>query len=98
MKHKQKCFDSSLGVFCCGHVFRNERPVKLVIYEGGDWQFMCGGNDHKEANDGFYIHVGHLISQDPSLNEISDLSADSEAERHEPGALWIRSAIHSSPI
>lgn len=43
--------------FCCGHVFRREREVKLVLHEKGDWQSMCGGTDHS-GPDGKFVLVG----------------------------------------
>lgn len=93
MVHPMGFYDKNLGVFCCSHVFRHERPVNLVVYEEGDWQFMCGMNDHQGASDGFYVHVGHLIDRDTTLNEVADLSDNWEAERREPGAPWIKSII-----
>jgi hypothetical protein len=59
-----------LGVFCCGHVFRREREVKLVLHEKEDWQFMCGGADHFGA-DGNFVLVKVLLNFDPSLDEVA---------------------------
>jgi hypothetical protein len=77
-----------LGVICCGHVFRRERPAKLVCHEKGDWQFMCGGTDHSSA-DGHFVHVGVLLNLDPSLDQLADLPPGWEAERDDSGAPWI---------
>jgi hypothetical protein len=79
-----------LGVFCCGHVFRREREVKLVGRDRGDWQFMCGGTDHSRAEDGKFVIVGVLLSFDPSLDELADLPPGWEAERQDLGSPWIR--------
>ncbi len=31
----------------CGHVYKNERPLKLIEHGPEDqWHFMCGASDH----------------------------------------------------
>ena len=82
--------DLRLGAYCCGHVFRRERPVLLVSREGGDWQFLCGGVDHNDVYEPYHVSVAVLLDADPSLNQIADLSVDWEAERTEVGGDWIR--------
>lgn len=87
----QKSFlDPHLGVFCCGHVFRRERLVRLVMRLDGDWQFLCGGDDHQAPERPHHVHVGALVAHDPSLSEVSDLPAEWEAERTELGSPWVR--------
>jgi hypothetical protein len=78
-----------IGVFCCVHVLRRERPVLLVTLEGGDWQFMCGGLNH-DVSEGRYVHLKHLLDFDPSLDELADLPAEWEAERLDPNSPWFR--------
>lgn len=78
----------NLGVFCCRHVFRAERPVLLVSREHGDWQFLCGGGDHHSPEEPFHVGVGHLVSRDGSLNEVAALPAECEAERSRIGSAW----------
>lgn len=87
---KTRFDDRRLGVYCCGHVFRRERPVRLVGRADGDWQFVCGDTDHPDPREPYHVSVGVLLDVDPSLNEIADLPTEWEAERPEPGAVWLR--------
>lgn len=80
---------NNLRAFVCPHVFRDERPILYVCRADGDWQFLCGGGDHDEQ--GHVVGVGHLTARDPSLNELSGLKADWEAERTEVGGKWVLS-------
>jgi len=85
--------DSRLGVFCCGHVFEGHRPVLLVAHEEhGDWQFVCGSEDHTYEDDIHHACVGHLIDSDSTLSEISDLPRGLDAERSSTAVEWIRTA------
>ncbi|WP_152565180.1 MULTISPECIES: hypothetical protein [Methylobacter] len=79
-------FNSDLGVFVCPHVFKATRPILLVVHEDGDWQCLCGGNDH--SDDGHLVGIGHLVERDPSLDELVDLPDGWEAERHSPEQPW----------
>ena len=81
--------DLRLGVFCCGHVFRRERPVRLVDH-GRDWQFLCGGVDHADRKDVHLVHVGELLNFDRILNALGNLPFGWEAERDDPVSPWIR--------
>lgn len=82
--------DQKLGAYCCGHLFRGERPALLVVREDGDWQFLCGDVDHDDLLEPYHVSVGVLLDADPTLNEIADLSPDWEAERIEISADWLR--------
>jgi hypothetical protein len=90
MDNDTKFPDHRLGVFCCGHVFRRQRRVKLVGRQDEDWQFLCGENDHSDPNEPYHVSVGVLLDVDPTLNEVADLPAEWEAEREEFGSAWIR--------
>ncbi|ANL03540.1 hypothetical protein AMJ96_CH01917 [Rhizobium sp. N113] len=82
--------DPRLGVYCCGHMFRRERPARLVIREEGDWQFLCGGVDHSDPLEPYHVSVGVLLDADSTLNQIADLPPEWEAERAEVGGAWLR--------
>lgn len=82
--------DKRLGVYCCAHLFRHERPVLLVVRGDGDWQFLCGNVDHDDPLEPYHVSLGLLLDSDPSLHQIADLSADGEAERPEIGGSWLR--------
>lgn len=83
-------YDLRLGVYCCGHVFRRERAVLLVVRDGTDWQFICGGVDHSDPDEPYHVCIAGLLDEDGTLAEVSDLAPDAEAERQRPGANWLR--------
>lgn len=85
--------DHHLMVFCCEHVFRDERPVLYVCREDGDWQFLCGQGDHPASSEPVVVGVGHLVEKDPSLNQLANLPMNWEAERGSIGDAWIRTPL-----
>ena len=87
--------DLQLGVFCCGHVFRHER-LTCLVYHGRDWEFHCGGIDHPDRRDLHLVHVGALLSFDPTLNQLADLPRDWEAERRDIASAWIKTGPTAS--
>lgn len=78
--------------YLCSHVFDKERPVLLVYYSGGDWQFLCGGT-HPEQEIPKVVGLNHVLSDDPSLNEVMNLPSEWEAERSVVGSKWDRRPI-----
>lgn len=82
--------DTRLGVYCCGHLFRHERPALLIVRDDGDWQFLCGGTDHNDPDEPYHISVGVLLAIDPTLNQIADLRPEWEGERQAVGAKWLK--------
>lgn len=82
-----KSFLRDFGVYCCPHVFNNQRPVLLVVREAdGDWQFLCGGDDHHD--DVHYVGIGHLLDGDITLEAAADLPKQFVMERDEVGGPW----------
>ena len=81
----------TLVAYLCPHVFTETRPVLLVAREAGDWQFLCGHDDHGD-DDCHVVGVGHLIDRDRSLDELADLPEGFEAARESVGSPWIRMA------
>ena len=69
---------------------RGERPALLVSHDGGDWQFVCGNDDHDAQKEPFHISIAIIISRDQSLHEVADLPAGWEAERKALGMPWIK--------
>lgn len=90
MSNGSQFIDRRLGVYCCGHLLRQERPARLVGRQEGDWQFLCGGTDHSDPGEPYYVSIGVLLDPDPSLDEIANLPGEWEAERQELGSAWIR--------
>ncbi len=80
-------FRKDYGVYCCPHVFKNERPVLLVIRDpDGDYQFLCGENDDTEEC--HLVGVVHLLDRDPSLELLANLNEGHGAERKTKNHNW----------
>lgn len=84
----KKLGPANLAAFVCPHVFKDERPILYVCRADGDWQFLCGEEDHSDA-DGHVVGVGHLTDRDPTLHELADLPSDYEAQRKQTGQAWV---------
>lgn len=83
-----KSFRRDYGIFCCPHVFRDERPVLFVVRDpDGYWQFLCGQEDEDFAH-GHHVDVGHLLDRDPTLEKMADLEIATGARRTAIGAEW----------
>jgi len=80
-----------LPAFVCSHVFARERPILLVSHEDGDWQFLCGGG-HEQSEKPRVIGIGHIVANDPSLEQLADLGVNEGAERESLAHPWIRRA------
>lgn len=81
-------FRQDFGVYCCPHVFREERPILLVIRDpDGDWQFLCGCDD--DNDDCHHVGVGHLLKRDPSLEVMAKLKIATGAEKERKGDEWL---------
>jgi hypothetical protein len=77
----------------CGHVFRSERQVKLVLHHAdGVRQLVCGETDHPDDCSDFEpVGLEHLLERQPNLNEVIDLERGWMAERGDDG--WLFEAI-----
>lgn len=66
----------------CGHVFRNERPVELVVrHSDGEWQCTCGKYDHpSDLSDFEVVGIGHLVDRQSNLVDIGELKPGWMAE------------------
>jgi hypothetical protein len=95
-RHRLRFSPPNLAVYICRHVFEKTRPILLIVHEGNDWQFMCGGSDHRGTDDGNVVGVGHLIERDPTINECADLPNGFEAERESIGKRWIRTQVDAA--
>lgn len=69
----------------CGHVFKEERPVKVVIHHSdGVWQLVCGAHDHPEdCSDFETVGLEHLIERQANLMEVVGLKPGWIAELDE---------------
>ncbi|WDD98213.1 hypothetical protein [Thalassomonas actiniarum] len=84
-----KKFRRDYGVYTCPHVFKKERPVKLVIRDpDSDWQFFCGDEQADEAEECHLVHVSHLLEDDKSLEIMAELEPEERAERKDEQTDW----------
>ena len=80
------------AVFVCSRV-RDGAPVLFVSRDrDGDWQFLCGGNEHGDGGaDGASLAcLECVVAGDLTLNDVSDLCSNWTAERPGVGGAWRR--------
>ena len=77
-------------VYVCIHVFDRERPVLLVSRADSDWMFLCGEEHPQDAASYRVAGIGHVVSHDPTLEEVLDLAPEWDAERPSVGEPWTR--------
>ena len=71
----------------CGHVFRDERPVKVAIHHSdGTWQLVCGARDHPEDFSDFEtVGFEHVYERQKELTRLLSLKRGSIAEKGDDG-------------
>ncbi|HZZ01126.1 MAG TPA: hypothetical protein VFE36_16310 [Candidatus Baltobacteraceae bacterium] len=53
-------------VLTCRRVFEDKQPVRYVSHHcGGDFQFLCGGNEHTDAKEAVLAHAKHILEEGP---------------------------------
>ena len=75
--------------FTCNHVLSDHSPILYVSHsaEDGAWQFMCGQNDHTEAN-AKIVSLKQITQIDPSINDLFKMPLGVGAERDNFGEKW----------
>ena len=87
-------FRDDYGVFICSHIFNDNLPVLEGIRDDeGNWQLFCGKDHDFENEEPHLIGIGHLTSQDESLNELTNLNKNEFAERKSQNHPWIFGVI-----
>lgn len=77
------------SAYLSGSVYRKELPILLVTHdEGGDWQFLDGGEVNVE--DGLAVHIHHVFDEHPDVRALADLPEGWAAERASAAAEWER--------
>ena len=87
-------FDDAVNtaVFCCEHVFYNERPILSVTHDhDGDWQFLCGDSHADELPK--LLCLGCVVDKDASLWSLADLPIGWAADRFDLETGWVREAF-----
>lgn len=76
------------AVFTCSHVILENQPVLYVEHDlEGDWQFLCGQDNHSEA-DAKIVSLKQVTKIDPSLNDLYEMSIGFGTERTNIGKKW----------
>lgn len=74
----------------CTHIFERTRPALYVSRADGDWVVLCGDRHPDDPDQYRVVGIGHLLSDDPQLQEVLDLSPGEEAERETCDSAWLR--------
>ena len=76
------------AVFTCSHVTQDKETVLyLEHYYEGDWQFLCGQDNHSEEN-AKIISIKEVTEIDQSLNDLFEMPKGVVAERKALGEKW----------
>ncbi|MFI2744603.1 hypothetical protein ACG2LH_17850 [Zhouia sp. PK063] len=76
------------AVFTCSHVIQDKEPVLYVVHDyEGDWQFLCGRDNHSEENPKI-ISILQVTEIDQSLNDLFEMPKGIGAERKALGGKW----------
>jgi len=62
--------------------------LESVCDPDGDWQMLCGVEGCVEEGEPRYVGVGHLMENDQSINELSQLKSGMFAERPSAKSPW----------
>ena len=82
-------FRDDFGVYICPHIFKDGDPVLEGIRDpDGDWQLFCGRENCAEQSKPHLVGIGHLISNDESINELTCLKPGTYAERESVLQKW----------
>ncbi len=85
---------SDQSALICEHIFNKLRDVKLVIYEtDGALELLCGESDHDGGNSYYWVCIGHVFFDDPTLRHIPAIPIGCEAERSRKGSEWLITAL-----
>lgn len=76
------------AIFTCNHVLEGE-PILYVTHDSdGDWQFLCGQDNHTEEN-AKIISLKQVVELDNTVNDLYEMPKGVGAERDSVGAKWI---------
>ncbi|CAM3226633.1 DUF2185 domain-containing protein [Vibrio neptunius] len=82
-------FREDYGVWVCPHVFKKTRPILLSVRDyDGSWQFLCGLEGCVESGEPHHVGIGHLLSEDSTLDELTIMEPGSYAERKSLKSKW----------
>lgn len=94
MKYK----NNEKAVYCCNHVFKKARKIKLVVFNEGDISYLCGESDHDSDPNNFYIvGVNHMVEYEPLLKKLGKIRSGNQYELNNDNE-WIASPYLESPL
>ena len=74
--------------FVCNHVLDKNRPILYVTHDSeGDWQFLCGEDDHTEDNVKV-ISLMQAVELDKTINDLYEMPTKVGAEREKITEKW----------
>jgi len=77
--------------FTCKNVWERNAPILFIGHDtNGDWQFLCGGNEHASAEKAVLIHPKHMFELYPDLREFANLAPGESATRAGVGSVWVK--------
>lgn len=87
-ENKFKFKDSeNKAIFTCNHVLAGE-PILYVTHDSdGDWQFLCGNDNHTEEN-AKIISLKQVVELDKTVNDLFEMPVGVGAERESVEAKW----------
>ena len=76
------------AVFTCDHVLDRKRPILYASHDSeGDWQFLCGQEDHADEN-ARVISLKQATEIDQSINDLFEMPIGVGAERKTVKDKW----------
>lgn len=82
-------FRDDYGVYICSHILRERKPILEGIRDpDGNWQFLCGQEHDFDNEECHLVEVGHLVSKDSTVNELTILQPGEFAERESQNDNW----------
>lgn len=76
------------AIFTCNHVTDLKSPILYASHDNdGDWQFLCGQDDHTEKN-AKIISLKNAVELDTTLNQLFEMPIGVGAERNAVGEKW----------
>ena len=74
--------------FTCDHVLSRERPILYVSHDSeGDWQFLCGQDDHTDEN-AKIISLRQATEIDQTINDLYEMPVGVGADRKTVKDKW----------
>ncbi len=77
------------AVLTCTHVIDENKPILYVLHDSdGDWQFLCGQDNHSEKN-AKIISLKNAVELDNTINDLFEMPAGIGVVRNAVGEKWI---------